>query len=409
MRIIATVFLCFFSAVSIAQDSASVLFIGNSYTYVNNMPALLSDLATSLGDVVYQNSQVQGGAQFSTHAGNPATFTSISAEPWDFVVLQAQSQEPSFPDNQVDMNTVPFAKQLADSVYANNFCSEVLMFMTWGRENGDPQWGPISTFDGMNERLRNAYLRMADTVQGSVSPVGVAWKYIRDNHPTIGLYTADGSHPSLEGSYLAACTFYASIFRKSPSGATFISSLDPATASILQDAASMTVLDSLEVWNLRPMSEHTQAEFSFSESMNQVDFTNLSTKATTYAWDFGDGLNSVDENPIHTYMADGIYTVTLIASSPCDEDTVTYQVITGEASLSSELEPFVLKRIGESMYVFEGLASSTKALLYSINGQLIKTMTSDTSISIDLTNQASGVYVVKLQIGSKTYTKRLMK
>ena len=38
-----------------------------------------------------------------------------------------------------------------------------MMFMTWGRENGDPQWTPISTFEGMNDRLRSAYLRFADS------------------------------------------------------------------------------------------------------------------------------------------------------------------------------------------------------------------------------------------------------
>ena len=109
------------------------------------------------------------------------------------------------------------AMQLADSVYANNFCTEVMMYMTWGRKNGDPQWAPISTFDGMNDRLRSAYLRMADSVQGSVSPVGSAWKYVRENYPSIELYNADESHPSVAGTYLAACTFYASIFRKHPS------------------------------------------------------------------------------------------------------------------------------------------------------------------------------------------------
>ena len=121
--------------------------------------------------------------------------------------MQAQSQEPSFPDSQVDTETIPYAMQMADSVYANHYCSKVMMFMTWGRENGDPQWGPISTFNGMNTRLRNAYVRMADSVQGSVGPVGSAWRVVRELDPSIQLYSGDGSHPSVAGTYLAACTF----------------------------------------------------------------------------------------------------------------------------------------------------------------------------------------------------------
>jgi Zn-dependent metalloprotease len=45
-----------------------------------------------------------------------------------------------------------------------------------------------------------------------------------------------------------------------------------------------------------------------------ISFTNISSNATTYHWDFGDGTNSTEENPVHTYTAEGIYTVQLIAN-----------------------------------------------------------------------------------------------
>ena len=179
------------SATSFSQETAKVLFIGNSYTYVNDLPSMLSNIAASFGDQVTHDSQTPGGTTFQGHTQNAATWTKINSQIWDFVVLQAQSQEPSFPDSQVNSSTIPYAMQLADSVYANNFCTEVLMYMTWGRKNGDPQWGPISTFEGMNDRLRSAYLRIADSVQGSVSPVGSAWRYVRENYPTIELYNPD--------------------------------------------------------------------------------------------------------------------------------------------------------------------------------------------------------------------------
>jgi hypothetical protein len=199
------------SGFGFSQDSVSVLFIGNSYTYVNDLPSVFSQLTTSLGDEATVDAKTNGGFTFQNQLSDPVTMTKIHAKPWDYVVLQGQSQEPSFPFDQVNAQTLPPAVSLADSVYANGFCSQALYFMTWGRQVGDPQWDSINTFYKMNNRLRNAYVRIADSAHASVAPVGVAWKYIIDNHPTINLYAADGSHPSLEGTYLAACTFYASV------------------------------------------------------------------------------------------------------------------------------------------------------------------------------------------------------
>jgi hypothetical protein len=83
--------------------------------------------------------------------------------------------------------------------------------MTWGRENGDQDncanYTPLCTYDGMQQRLRESYVQMADDNNAIVVPVGMAWKYVRDNYPEIDLYQSDESHPSVEGTYLAACTF----------------------------------------------------------------------------------------------------------------------------------------------------------------------------------------------------------
>lgn len=381
-------------SVSFAQDSANVLFIGNSYTYVNDLPQLLSDFAASMGDYVYHDDQTPGGATFQTHVNNAGTFTKINSNDWDFVVLQGQSQEVSFSDTQVDNQTLPYAKQLADSVYAHQFCSEALLFMTWGRENGDPQWGPISTYEGMQDRLRLGYMRIADSVQGSVAPVGVAWRQVRENHPTIQLYSGDGSHPSLAGSYLAACTFYASVFRKSPVGAPFISSLDPTIASQLQAAAALVVLDSLDQWNLRPISEHTQAGFSFSENAGEVTFTNESTKAQTYFWDFGDGQTSTDEHPMHTYASNGNYTATLIAESPCDLDTTSVEFNLNSLGIhQQELTHLRIKNFGNASFEIVSEQAILYIKVYDCTGILVL---DGSEAIVDLSRFSSGIYLLNV-------------
>ena len=139
--------LIFISACCHAQDSASVLFIGNSYTYVNNLPSLFQNMAASKGKSTFVDTKTNGGATMQFHANDPLSYQKMNSSDWNYVVLQAQSQEPSFPYGQVNAQTLPYAVQLADTANQISSCSQALFFMTWGRENGDPQWDSINTFD----------------------------------------------------------------------------------------------------------------------------------------------------------------------------------------------------------------------------------------------------------------------
>ena len=333
MKLIASILFAFVTTLSWTQDSISVLFIGNSYLSVNNLPQMVQELTSSLGDNILIDSKMNGGYTFQSHANDAITYNKIHSKPWDFVVLQGQSQEPSFPFDQVNLQTLPFAEKLADSVYASNECSQVNYYMTWGRQVGDPQWDSINTFDKMNTRLRNAYLRIADSTNASVSPVGVAWKYVRDNYPAINLYAGDGSHPSLEGSYLAACTFYSSLFQKSSVGASYTAGLNPQICAILQQAASSVVLDSIPTWKL--VHHDSLFNASFVAGVNQYDvlFAATTSSPGNLVWDFGDGSPvGFGQNPMHTYVA-GTYTVTLYASGACGMDTVQQQITVNTVSL----------------------------------------------------------------------------
>lgn len=354
-----------------AQDSVSVLFIGNSYTYANDLPGMLEQLAESAGKTVFTGSKTNGGFTFQNHAGDPQTYAAMHQYPWDVVVLQAQSQEPSFPDVQVDTQTLPYARQLSDSVYAIHPCSNVLYFMTWGRENGDPQWGPIATFEGMNARLYNAYLRMADSTDAMVSAVGAVWKYVRDHHPSVQLYSGDGSHPSVAGSYLAACTFYTSLFRSPVTGTPFSAGLDAQTASWLQMSADMVILDSLDHFRLHPVDEPVQAAFAESINGMTVTFNNTSVRGEWWSWDFGDGAETALEHPVHTYASSGVYDVRLTAGNSCTSDTVWKQVAVGIGG-TNLLDPaaYELLEFGDH-FELTAIAKPLYYEIYNSNGKII--------------------------------------
>jgi hypothetical protein len=394
----------------LAQDSLSVLFIGNSYTYVNDLPTMFLNVTQSLGDNALIDSKSNGGFTFQNHLTDPLTHTKIHAQAWDYVVIQGQSQEPSFPYDQVNLNTLPPAVKLADSVYANNYCSQVMYFMTWGRQVGDPQWDSINTFDKMNLRLRNAYLRISDSAEASVSPVGVAWKYVRDNYPTINLYSGDGSHPSVEGSYLAACTFYASLFRKSPVGATYTAGLNAIVAGQLQEAAALAVLDSLSTWHLRPKSDITIANFTSTNSGYTVDFENESWRATSYLWNFGDGFNSTNENPSHTYASNGNYTVELIAESVCGNDTTSATINLPLLGLNENESSFELMNKGENQYVLTSSSQLSEVILVDLNGRKIKQLENvNNEIIIDINSFEIGIYFIQFSINGTSFSKKLLR
>jgi len=297
-----------------SQQTKEVLFIGNSYTYQNNMPQMVSEIALSFGDTLIYDSNTPGGATFNMHSTNQQTLSKINQQQWDYVVLQAQSQEPSFSPGQVANDTYPYAKILVDSIHDNSSCTEPLFFMTWGRKYGDQQncavYPPVCTYLGMQQRLRESYLEMALTDSASCAPVGMAWKASIAIDGTLNLYSSDDSHPSIYGSYLAACTFYTSIFKKSSVGSSsWPTAIDSATAYSLQQIASNTVLDSLAIWNI------FNANFSIQQINNSITCTNLSSNYESVMWDFGDGATSFNEDPIHTYSASGAYEITLSAFS----------------------------------------------------------------------------------------------
>ena len=94
-------------------------------------------VANSQGDTLVSDISAVGGYTFQDHFNNATTRSKIAAGNWDFVVLQAQSQEPAFPDEQVAAETFPYAKKLDSLIDAANPCTETAFFLTWGRKVGD--------------------------------------------------------------------------------------------------------------------------------------------------------------------------------------------------------------------------------------------------------------------------------
>ena len=323
------------------SQTKKVLWIGNSYTAVNNLPILTYNLALSAGDTLIYDSNTPGGMTFNAHSTNAATLQKIALGDWDNVILQAQSQEPSFSPGQVASQTTPFARKLDSLVHVSSPCAETVFYMTWGRKYGDASncanYPPICTFSGMTDRLRSSYKFMADENEALLAPVGMAWKKAWESDSSINLWSSDNSHPSVAGSYLAACVFYTTLFKKTPVGLTYNAGLSGANALFLQGVAANVFFDSLNVWNV----DRFKPVANFSSSLNgtSVLFTQNSINATQYFWDFGDGNTSNEIEPIHDYsVIEGQFDVQLIVSDGCFSDTTIETVLISPLGLNKILK-----------------------------------------------------------------------
>ena len=410
-----------------AQQSINALFIGNSYTEVNNLPEMISNIAENIGDHIVYQSNTPGGCTFAQHCNNQS-MTLIRNGGWDVVVLQEQSQYPSFPQGQVENEVFPYAKRLVDSIYANSPCAEPMFYMTWGRKNGDhnnAQYFPIlGTYEGMDSMLYERYMYMAEANDASVCPVGRVWHWLRRNSD-IELYQSDESHPSVAGTYAAACAFYTMFFHRDPNLITYRpNNLSEEHAQTIRNAANIIVYTQMEQWT-RPLPN---GDFDFEVSANgNVHFTTYIAQADSALWDFGDGttiqMPAADcENGIsHQYTDSGNFTVTLIASRHCMSDTtiLTLNVdLPQDSTITaipeySNVDPFTLfPNPAVDKITIQKNNDSDKCELHILTneGKEIKQYTiCSYPTPIDISHFAAGKYLFLFKTANGTTTRMVVK
>jgi hypothetical protein len=344
-------------ALPVRAQQTDVLFIGNSYTSANDLPSMFRQIALSFGDTVNTTMQAPGGYTFADHMFDPNTQNLIASQQWDYVVLQEQSQVGALPTTETFSNID--ATALMYDIQESSECAYPVFFMTWGRENGDSQYcaeyPDVCSYGGMQQALRENYTQFALENEGYVSPVGWAWKHVRDTHPNIDLYQPDGSHPSVSGTYLAACVFYCTVFRESCVGASFTSTLQPDNAAILQAIASATVLDSVDTWNLNePGSTDAEPTGQSSEVANEVTFQHFGQGQ--HWWICSNGQSSTDAEPTFTFDEDGFYTMTHVYIDPCGHmDTYTWTIQAYGTGIGEQTrEQPSVRALGQGMLAISG-------------------------------------------------------
>lgn len=413
--------LCSFLAASMLGAQAKTvraLFIGNSYTAANDLPNLVSQLATGSQDVLTYSTSAPGGYTLQQHFTNSTTLNLISQGNWDYVILQEQSQLPSFPDAQVNSNVYPYAKKLDSVIHVHNPCAKTVFYVTWGRKNGDagncPNYPPVCTYQGMDSLLQLRYTNMAQQNAAVLSPVAMVWRRLRSNGPNSNLYDPDESHPSIQGSFAAACTFYSILFQKSPQQSTYNSSLNTADAQLIKSTVVTTVYDSLSYWN-RFVVAAPAVVAGFTNTVNgaTATFANTSQNAASYDWDFGDGQTSQQAQPAHTYTATGTYTVRLIASKCNDKDTLSQTVEIATLSLqdirrNNLVQVYPIPAEQHLSLSYDADIRVTDMYLTDLSGKTILKQFNASLKNITVPGLASGSYWLCLRTNKGLITKKIV-
>eukprot|EP00755_Sulcionema_specki_P033645 Sspe_Gene.101216::Locus_75813_Transcript_1_1_Confidence_1.000_Length_1081::g.101216::m.101216 len=270
----------FAACLAVAVADTRVLFIGNSFTFVNDLPHQLKNVAHSLGkNVSVANSTIGGCTLYAQQPQYDQRTKDLLQQDWDFIVLQDYSALPT-----VQKARAEYLGLAVDTFVQNKKRGKVVMYLTWGYHNGNTASCPssdntecfpkgslasltsppcstsshwhdtVDSFPCMGYALVRGYLDMFRHGVDMVAPCGVSWQVVRGvqaiptsckhdidqqynyslptdlPYPTTGelkdlmLYrTLPGGvidkHPNVAGQYLNALTFYATLFGESPEGA----------------------------------------------------------------------------------------------------------------------------------------------------------------------------------------------
>ena len=177
-----------------------MLFIGNSFTTTNDLPGMLIAIAKAGKDITIESKVISaGGASLRRHWNAGAADTVID-EKWDYVVFQEQSTLPVKNSKRFHENVREFVPAMKRSG------ATMVLYMTWARK-----------MEPDNQKLlTDSYKEIGKELAATVVPVGIAWQKLLEENAKPVLHAKDGSHPTVAGTYLAACTFYAALFDGDP-------------------------------------------------------------------------------------------------------------------------------------------------------------------------------------------------
>ena len=228
------------------NEPRTILFIGNSYLYYgdslhNHFKRMAEEYLEDYDGSASVKSATIGGSRLKHHNVErlimPKAISSI--EKFDLVILQGGSSEPLTQENRKEFSY--YAKKHIESIKANNSKAALYMTHAFVEPHKDFDVNQISI-------IQDIYTKVGEENNVLVIPVGVAFDIAYKELPDIKLHHDDGTHPNLKGTYLAACTVFASVYGESPIGLKYdyYGAINKEDKKLLQEIAHKATLKYLK-------------------------------------------------------------------------------------------------------------------------------------------------------------------
>jgi len=410
MHILKNIFLFFllqfinYSVFSQPQDTTKILFIGNSFIFMNNLPQLFTGLTQNANITTFIGQHTPGGASVgdtaqgtSAHSNNPVVFNLIKSKKWDYVIVQ--DNQGRFALNygvfSSSSNVIGGHLKIQDSVLANNPCANMIWFAGWGFQGPYPPYSNSGT--EMIEKIFANYTYLNDTSYQIIAPIGPAWITAINNYSNVNLWAQDSAHPSLAGSYLTACVLYATIFKKDPTNLTYTGGLNPIDAHYYRSIAYSKVLDSLHICNI----DSYTPTFTFSN-----DTLYSGSGYSSYKWFNGNNLIQTTSVNYFKINTQGTFHVVVVDSNGCERKSFELLCIPTSANslITDNFETCIYPNPSKGIVniKFKQSFKDMNIRILNIDGQIlfseiINDIYEGNIREINLNNLPEGIYILQLQ------------
>ncbi|HEY2736362.1 MAG TPA: DUF4886 domain-containing protein [Polyangiales bacterium] len=228
-------------SVSVARETSGglhVLMIGNSYTMHHTLHVMLQRVAAGVpgGTPLIVDAEAHGGYSLRNHLHNGQALARIRNGHYTHVVLQGHSLSAIDHPDQLAADAERF-KQAIDASSART-----VFYETWARSPEARLYATSKiahSFAEMTSLVDAAYFGLSQRLGAGIAPVGRAFERALVQHPNLALWGSDGSHPTVAGSYMAACVLYGALTGADPRASAYVpNELSSADAAQIREIAA---------------------------------------------------------------------------------------------------------------------------------------------------------------------------
>lgn len=221
-------------------DTKKVLCLGNSFSYYSNPAWMLKEIAWNEGHYLNVKGHFKGSQNFGQHLGLSFSTDAIDIGGYDYAFIQDQSQNPATYGRDGTASIAANCTALADKIRTKSGSCQVILEQTWTfSASSYGGFTDFATFESYNAAGARAMAQAAGTW---VSPIGVAFRTVREGASGINLYHTDNKHQSVYGAYLKACVNYLVLYGTAFGSAPADCGIEPSKAAYLRQVAEQVVL-----------------------------------------------------------------------------------------------------------------------------------------------------------------------